>query len=55
MIWGESKRHHSWPRQTFLASFPKLVFMAVLVVLGVYIPPSINGLLQQVATSLGGS
>jgi hydrogenase-4 component F len=52
MIWGQPKAPRSWPRQTFVSASPKLIFLVCLVVLGVYVPPSVNGLLQQVATSL---
>ena len=52
MIWGEPKGPRNWARQTLASASPKLIFLICLVVLGVYIPPSINGLLQQVATSL---
>jgi hydrogenase-4 component F len=55
MIWGVSKKSQSWPEQTFLAGSPKIAFFVVLVVLGLYIPPSISSLLEQVAASLEGS
>lgn len=54
MIWGESKTRRDWPKQTLLAASPKLAFLAALVVLGVYIPPAINALLQQAASTLEG-
>ena len=54
MIWGPSKEKHDWPRQTLPAALPKLTFLAALVVLGVYIPPAFNALIQQVAASLEG-
>jgi hydrogenase-4 component F len=54
MIWGEPKAIHSWPRQTLPSALPKLVFLSVLVVLGVYIPPAINSLIQTAAVSVGG-
>jgi hydrogenase-4 component F len=54
MIWGQPRATRAWPRQTFVSASPKLIFLVCLVVLGVYVPPSINGLLQQVATSLEG-
>jgi hydrogenase-4 component F len=53
MIWGEPKQSRSWPRQTLLSVFPKMVFLVALVVLGVYIPPVVNGLIQEVAASVG--
>jgi len=54
MIWGEPHEKHDWPRQTFLAASPKIGFLVILIVLGIYIPPVVNGLIVQVATSLGG-
>jgi hydrogenase-4 component F len=53
MIWGEPKEEHDWPRQTFVSALPKISFLVVLVVLGIYIPDGVNGLLRQVAASLG--
>lgn len=54
MIWGEPKKARDWPRQTLLASSPKLFFFAALVILGIYIPPVVNDLIQQVAMTLEG-
>jgi len=54
MVWGVPKRVQNWPQQTFLAGSPKIAFFAVLIVLGLYIPPAISGLLEQVAASLEG-
>jgi hydrogenase-4 component F len=54
MIWGPSKEKHDWPRQTLPAALPKLTFLIALVVLGIYIPPAFNALLEQVAVSLEG-
>ena len=55
MIWGESKQRAGWPRQTFLSAAPKLCFLFVLIVLGVYIPGVVNQLILQVAASIGGA
>jgi hydrogenase-4 component F len=55
MIWGAPLQVRTWPRQTFLAGSPKIVFFVVLIVLGLYIPPALTGLLVQVAASLEGS
>jgi hydrogenase-4 component F len=55
MIWGEPKQSRTWPRQTFLSALPKLMFVLVLVVLGVYIPAVVNDLIQRVAAYVGGS
>lgn len=54
MIWGEPRHSHTWPRQTFLSALPKLFFLFALVVLGIYIPPVVNRLVQQVAASVEG-
>ena len=54
MIWGEPRHSHTWPRQTFLSALPKLSFLLALIVLGVYIPPVVNRLVQQVAASVEG-
>ena len=54
MVWGVPKTVQNWPRQTFLAGSPKVAFFGVLVVLGLYVPPAISGLLEQVAASLEG-
>jgi hydrogenase-4 component F len=54
MIWGEPKAKHTWPRQTLLSASPKLAFLIALVVLGIYIPPGVNQLIQEVAASLEG-
>jgi hydrogenase-4 component F len=55
MIWGTPKQVRTWPRQTFLAGSPKIAFFVVLIVLGLYIPPALTSLLEQVAASLEGS
>ncbi len=55
MIWGEPKEAHDWPRQTLGSALPKLAFLVILVVLGIYIPPELNALIQEVASSLEGS
>ncbi len=52
MIWGEPKSKNEWPRQTFWTAAPKIGLLLALVVLGVYVPPFANELLQQVAASL---
>lgn len=53
MIWGQPRKHATWPRQTFFSAWPKLVFLVALLVLGVYIPPSLGRLIQEVATAVG--
>lgn len=55
MIWGEPLQVHDWPRQTFLSTAPKIAFLVILLVLGVYIPSIVNDLIQQVAASVAGS
>jgi hydrogenase-4 component F len=52
MIWGEPKEVRTWPRQTFISAAPKMCFLAALIVLGVYIPSSVNELIKEVALSL---
>jgi hydrogenase-4 component F len=54
MIWGEPKERHGGPQQTFLSAAPKIAFMAALVVLGIYIPPAVNDVIEDVAVSLEG-
>ena len=54
MIWGEPKQERTWPQQRVTAALHKLIFLGVLLVLGIYIPPQINTLLTQVARSLEG-
>jgi hydrogenase-4 component F len=53
MIWGQPKTPVTWPRQTLLAAAPKLVFLAALVVMGIYMPSQVNALFRAVAASLG--
>jgi len=52
MVWGMPKQVHVWQKQTFLTASPKIFFLVVLVILGLYIPPALSGLLEQVAASL---
>lgn len=54
MIWGEPKQVVTWPPQTLVTVAPKLVFLIALVALGVFVPPAVNQLLQDVARSLEG-
>jgi hydrogenase-4 component F len=54
MIWGQPKTKVTWPRQTLLAATPKLAFLAALVAMGIYLPPSVNALFRAVAATLGG-
>lgn len=54
MIWGEAKQEVTWPRQTLSSVGAKLVFLIALVALGVFVPPAVNELLQDVAHSLEG-
>jgi hydrogenase-4 component F len=55
MIWGEPSQRRTWPKQTFQSAVPKMLFLLVLVLLGVYIPSAANDLLQRVAASVGGA
>ncbi len=54
MIWGEPKQARTWPRQRLSSALHKLIFLVLLLVLGIYIPPQINTLITDVAQSLGG-
>jgi hydrogenase-4 component F len=54
MIWGEPKQARTWPRQTFISAMPKMFFLTILIALGVYIPPAVNQLMQQVAAEVEG-
>jgi hydrogenase-4 component F len=54
MIWGEPKTTVSWPRQRLRDELSKLVFLAALISMGIYMPPPVNALFRAVAASLGG-
>jgi hydrogenase-4 component F len=54
MIWGEPKQARTWPRQRLGSALHKLIFLVLLLVLGIYIPPQINILMTHVAKSLEG-
>jgi len=54
MIWGEPKQARTWPEQRITAGLHKLIFLVMLLVLGIYIPPQINSLITHVAQSLEG-
>ena len=54
MIWGEPKQVRTWPQQRVTAALHKLIFLVLLLVLGIYIPPQINSLITHVAHSLEG-
>ena len=54
MIWGEPKQPVTWARQTLGSVAPKLIFLIALVALGVFVPPAVNNLMQDVAHSLEG-
>jgi len=54
MIWGQPKTQVSWPRQTLVEELPKLIFLAALTSMGIYMPPPVNALFRAVAASLGG-
>ncbi|HEX7481255.1 MAG TPA: proton-conducting transporter membrane subunit [Polyangiales bacterium] len=54
MIWGEAKEKHDWPRQTLLSASPKIAFVVALVVLGLYVPPVAQALIERVAASVEG-
>jgi hydrogenase-4 component F len=54
MIWGEPDQLRPSVREGWLTASPKLGFVTVLVLLGVYTPRPISQLLSQVAQSIGG-
>jgi hydrogenase-4 component F len=54
MIWGPSDRQGPPINETWVTALPKLGFVLVLILLGVYTPAPISQLLQQVAQSIGG-
>jgi hydrogenase-4 component F len=54
MLWGEPEQHRPPVRETVVAALPKLSFVLLLVLLGVYTPEPLSRLLQAVAQSIGG-
>lgn len=54
MLWGQPEQHRPPVRETWVTALPKLGFVLVLVLLGVYTPAPIAQLLVQVAQSIGG-
>lgn len=54
MIWGESNHQGPPVTETWVTAVPKLCFVFALVLLGVYAPAPISGLLVAVAQSIGG-
>ena len=55
MIWGEPRGTPDGQRETALTLAPGFFFLGVLMLLGVYLPPPLERLFQQVAISLGGT
>lgn len=54
MLWNAPESHRPPVRETWVTALPKLGFVAMLVLLGVYTPAPISALLVQVAQSIGG-
>jgi len=54
MLWGPSKDDRTAETEVLVTAVPKLGFVVVLILLGVYTPPPISALLVQVAQSIGG-
>ncbi len=54
MLWNPPAQHLPPVRETWVTALPKLGFVTVLVLLGVYTPAPISDLLVQVAQSIGG-
>ena len=55
MIWAAPRQTRTWPQQRLLDALHKLLFLVLLLVLGIYIPPQVNSLITDVARSLGGA
>jgi len=54
MLWGPSERQGGPVHEAGVTALPKLGFVTILVMLGVYTPASVSELLLQVAQSIGG-
>lgn len=54
MIWGVPKSTARAPRTPLAVTVPKLIFLAALVSMGLYLPAPVATLFRQVADSLGG-
>jgi hydrogenase-4 component F len=54
MLWGPSERERPSVGERWMTALPKLGFVAVLILLGVYTPGPISRLLRDVAQSIGG-
>jgi hydrogenase-4 component F len=52
MLWGEPRRKVDWRSQRLVEIAPKLVFLAALVAMGLYLPAPVNALFRQVAAGL---
>ncbi len=53
MIGGEPQKKVGWASQPLAAIVPKLVFLACLLAMGLYLPAPVNALFRQVAAGLG--
>ncbi|BDG02561.1 proton-conducting transporter transmembrane domain-containing protein [Anaeromyxobacter oryzae] len=53
MIWGEPRKRVDWASQPLATILPKLVFLACLLAMGLYLPAPVNALFRQVAAGLG--
>ena len=54
MLWGSSNRQGPALQETWVTALPKLGFVFILLMLGVYTPAALSQLLIQVAQSIGG-
>lgn len=54
MLWGPSEDDRTAETEVLVTAVPKLGFVVVLILLGVYTPAPISALLVQVAQSIGG-
>jgi hydrogenase-4 component F len=54
MIWAEPKQARTWPPQRLSGALHKMIFLVLLLVLGIYIPPQLGTVMGSVAHSLEG-
>lgn len=54
MIWGAPRKAVEWAPQTLGSVLPKMVFLAALLAMGLYLPAPVNALFRLVAAGLGG-
>jgi hypothetical protein len=52
MIWGADERARTAPPQTLASASPKMLFLALLIALGLYVPRPVALLMLDVTASL---